>query len=91
MLADTTSSKKPRIPIRLSGFFEEFPEKSDDQRDSADYYRVILPPDTNIDKDEYRVYDYYFNGKPKRVATSLTEQVNLVLDGPSIRIFLFKW
>ncbi len=56
-------------------------------KDSADYYRIILPPDTNIDKDLYRIYDYYFNGKPKRVATSLTQPVNLVLDGTSIDYF----
>jgi len=50
-------------------------------RDSADYYRVILPPDTNIDKDLYRVYDYYANGKLKRVATSLNTNVFPSLDG----------
>jgi len=56
-------------------------------KDSADYYRVILPPDTNIDKDLYRVYDYYSNGKPKSIATSLTQPINLVLDGTCIDYF----
>jgi TonB family protein len=58
------------------------------QRDSADYYRVIMPPDTNIDKDLYRVYDYYFNGKTKSVATSLTRSANLILDGGCIEFFM---
>ncbi|MGZ3876362.1 MAG: TonB family protein [Mucilaginibacter sp.] len=57
------------------------------KKDSADFYRVILPPDTNIDKDLYRIYDYYFNGKPKSVATSLTQPINLVLDGTCIDYF----
>jgi TonB family protein len=56
-------------------------------KDSADYYRVILPPDTGGDKDLYRVFDYYFNGKIKRVATSLTNTVNVVLDGTCLNYF----
>jgi hypothetical protein len=32
-------------------------------RDSADYVRFIMLPDTNGDKDLYRVYDYFLNGK----------------------------
>lgn len=45
--------------------------KKVESKDSADFYRVVLPPDTNIDKELYRVYDYYTNGTPKTVATSL--------------------
>jgi len=57
-------------------------------RDSADYYRVLLPPDSNIDKELYRVYDYYANGKLKLVATSFTNDINhLTLDGASIIFF----
>jgi len=50
-------------------------------RDSADFYRVILPPDTNIDKDLYRVYDYYGNGKLRRVATSINANTDVLLEG----------
>jgi TonB family protein len=50
-------------------------------KDSADYYRVILPPDTNIDRDLYRVFDYYPDGKIRRVATSLNVNVFPTLDG----------
>jgi len=53
-------------------------------KDSADYYRVILPPDSTGDKDLYRVYDYYSDGKLKSVGTSLTQQANIVLDGTCI-------
>jgi TonB family protein len=56
-------------------------------KDSADFYRIILPPDTNIDKDLYRVCDYYLNGMRKCVATSLTKDANLVLDGTCINYF----
>lgn len=58
-----------------------------ESKDSAEYYRVILPPDTNIDRDLYRVYDYYANGKLKRVATSLNTAPRLILDGTCIDFF----
>lgn len=57
------------------------------QKDSADYYRVILPPDTNVDRELYRVFEYYPNGKTKSVATSLTQPYNLVLNGTRIEFF----
>jgi len=50
-------------------------------KDSADYYRVILSPDTNIDRDLYRVFDYYPDGKIKRVGTSLNAGPYPALDG----------
>ncbi|HVS90499.1 MAG TPA: TonB family protein [Mucilaginibacter sp.] len=56
-------------------------------KDSADFYRVILPPDTTLDRDLYRVYDYYPNGKKKMVATSLTSSINPVLDGTCINYY----
>jgi len=56
-------------------------------KNNADYYRLILPPDTNVDKDLYRVFDYYVDGKLKMAATSLTSTINLVLDGPCINFF----
>jgi TonB family protein len=56
-------------------------------KDSADYYRIILPPDTDADKDLYRVFDYYLNGKIKMLATSLTKDVSLVFDGACISYF----
>ena len=73
-------------PDSLRVYFKNSGQKVT-SKDSADYYRVILPPDTNVDKDLYRVYDYYFNGKPKSVATSFTQPINLVLDGTSLDYF----
>jgi antitoxin component YwqK of YwqJK toxin-antitoxin module len=52
-----------------------------DVKDSADYYQIILPPDTSKKEGLYRVYDYYPDGKTKRVATSLNASINLALDG----------
>jgi TonB family protein len=62
-------------------------EKVVKSKDSADFIRVILPPDTTVDKDLYRVFDYYMNGKRKSVATSLTGTVNSVLDGTCMNYF----
>jgi TonB family protein len=56
-------------------------------KDSADFFRVILPPDTAADKDLYRVYDFYSTGKKKRVATSLNADFYLRLDGTCIEYF----
>jgi len=56
-------------------------------KDSADFYRLIMPPDTAVDKDLYRVYDYYPNGKARMVATSLTNTANLTLDGICMSFF----
>lgn len=56
-------------------------------KDSSDYYRIILPPDSNIDKDLYRVYEYYPDGSRKTIATSFTKSGNLVFDGTSITFF----
>lgn len=55
--------------------------------DSADFFRVVLPPDDSFDKDLYRVFDYYVDGKLKGAATSLTNSGSLVLDGNSIEYF----
>jgi TonB family protein len=57
-------------------------------KDSADFYRIILPPDSSLDKDLYRVFEYYPNGKLKAAATSLTQAADLVLDGTYIEYFI---
>jgi len=58
--------------------------------DSADFFRVILPPDAGDVL--YNVKDYYVNGKPKLVGKSdqyLTKPANgvIVLQGPCITYF----
>lgn len=58
-----------------------------DSKDSADYYRIVLPPDSSGDKDLYRVFDYYKNGKLKAAGTSLTKSIDLVLEGTWIDYF----
>ena len=57
-------------------------------KDSADYYRVILPPDTNTQSGLFRVYDYYSNGKTKMTGTSTNVSVILMLDGVSKYYYL---
>jgi TonB family protein len=56
-------------------------------KDSADYIRMILSPDTAVDKNLYRVFEFYPNGKSKLVATSLSGISHLTLDGTSIAYF----
>jgi len=56
-------------------------------KDSADYFRFILPPDTSVDKDEYRVDDFYMNGKKKMIGTSLTSGLKPAFDGIVVSYF----
>ena len=56
-------------------------------KDSADFYRFILPPDTNTDKDQYRIFEYYNNGKAKMFTNSLTNTNDLVFDGNCITFY----
>jgi TonB family protein len=56
------------------------------QKDSADFVRYILPPDTTLDRDLYRVYDYASDGKLRMTGTSLSRSINLVLEG---RCFIY--
>ncbi|MDP9079546.1 MAG: TonB family protein [Bacteroidota bacterium] len=56
-------------------------------KDSADYSMVILPPDTSVDKNLYLVREYYKNGNIKLLATSKTNDVDLIFDGRYIAYF----
>jgi len=58
-----------------------------DSKDSADYTRMVLPPDSNVDKNLYRMYEFYPNGKYKTLATSVTGPRNLTFDGTYISYF----
>lgn len=57
------------------------------QKDSADYYRVVLPPDSSVDRDLYRVFEFYANGKTKTVAMSLTQSYPSAFQGTCIEYF----
>ncbi|HEY4325355.1 MAG TPA: TonB family protein [Mucilaginibacter sp.] len=56
-------------------------------KDSADFVRVIMPPDSSVDRDLYRVIEYYPNGKRRSVASSFTNTDRLILDGACIEYF----
>jgi hypothetical protein len=71
---------KAETPDTLVGYWTNSGKKVL-TKDSADFYRVILPPDSNIDKELYRVYEYYPNGKLKMVGTSLTNQSHFFPNG----------
>jgi TonB family protein len=76
---------KAESPDSLVGYFNNSGRKV--SKDSADFCRVILPPDTNVNKDYYRVYDYYINGKIKSISNSLTQSFILLLDGMRVDYF----
>jgi TonB family protein len=56
-------------------------------KDSADYLRLVISPQSNTDKDLFKVRDYYSNGKLKMVATSLNDKIPLFFDGNIINYF----
>lgn len=56
-------------------------------KDSADYSRVVLPPDTSVDKNLYQVYEYYKNGKVRLVTNSKTRDINLLYQGGYIAYY----
>jgi TonB family protein len=56
-------------------------------KDSADYIRMVLPPDTATNKNLYRVFEFYPSGKHKSVSTSITGPFFITLDGTSISYF----
>jgi len=62
-------------------------ELSVSTRDSADFYRMILPPDTNSDKNLFIVNDFYKNGKPKMIGKTTNRGCYPELNGPCIKYF----
>src|SRR5579863_9066566 len=57
-----------------------------DVKDSADYIRVISPPDST-DLNLFVVSDFYLNGKPKLVGKSLIANYYLKRQGTFIEYF----
>ena len=56
-------------------------------KDSADFYRVILPPDTTTDRSLFIVNDFYKNGKPRMVGKTKDRDYRVNLNGACIRFF----
>ncbi len=56
-------------------------------KDSADFFLVILPPDTNVDKNLFIVKEYYKNGKIGLMGNSITNTLNLKFQGSQITFF----
>lgn len=61
--------------------------KSVSTKDSADYYMVVLPPDTSINKKLFVVYEYYPNGKVRLITNSKTKDINLLYQGRYIAYY----
>lgn len=56
-------------------------------KDSADYLRVILPPDTNVDKELFRVNEFYPNGRRKLITGATSNHITLKFQGPFVAYF----
>lgn len=56
-------------------------------KDSADYWMVVAPPDSAVDKKLFVVYEYYPNGKVRLVTNSRSKDINLVYQGRYIAYF----
>ncbi|HTK18090.1 MAG TPA: TonB family protein [Mucilaginibacter sp.] len=56
-------------------------------KDLADYYRVVSPPDTTVDKNLAIVTDYYRNGNPKMIGNAIIIDHQLLLTGSSIEYY----
>ena len=56
-------------------------------KDSADFYRVILPADTSVDKNLFIVNDFYKDGKPKMMGKSTTQKYFVQLSGVCMEFF----
>ncbi|MFI5140420.1 MAG: TonB family protein, partial [Sphingobacteriales bacterium] len=56
-------------------------------KDSADFFLLVLPPDTSVDKNLFVVEEFYRNGKPRLVGNSITNSLNLKFQGSMITYF----
>jgi TonB family protein len=56
-------------------------------RDSADFYRVVLPPDTSVDKTLLGINEFYKNGKKKMVGSAIIINRQLLLSGSCIEFY----
>lgn len=56
-------------------------------QEEMDVKQIVLPPDSNSGPGMYRVNEFFFNGKPKLVTTSRTNDVNLKYDGPFVAYY----
>ncbi|HTD99754.1 MAG TPA: TonB family protein [Mucilaginibacter sp.] len=61
-------------------------EEFTNNKDSADYYRIIIPPDTSVDN-LFTVNEYYKNGKKKLIAKSTGEGSFTRFEGTCIEYF----
>jgi TonB family protein len=56
-------------------------------KDSADYFLVILPPDTSVDKNLFIVKEFYITGKIRLVGNSMTNNLDLKFQGSVVVFF----
>jgi TonB family protein len=56
-------------------------------KDSADYFMLLLPPDTSVNKNLYVVYEYNKDGKVRLITNSKTNDINLQYHGRYLAYF----
>lgn len=65
----------------------EMNEVAVDTKDSADFFRVVLPPDTSVDKTLEIVKEFYKSGKQKLLGTAYIENNELYRSGTYMEFF----
>ena len=77
--------------IKASKLTDDWPsfnsEIAVNNKDSADFYRLILPPDTSTDRNLFVVKDYYKNGKLKMVVKTNSQNFWLSRRGTCVKYF----
>ena len=58
-----------------------------DSKDKADFYRMVLPPDTTVDKTRGIINDFYKNGHKKMIGGAIIIEQQLLLSGSCIEFY----
>ena len=56
-------------------------------RDLADFYRVVLPPDTTLDKTLLIINEFYKNGRKKMIGSAVVLDHQLLLSGSCMEFY----
>lgn len=79
----SSAQKKPDTLV----YYLQTDGKAVSQKADADYIRVVLSPDTSVDKDLFRINEFYPNGKRKLITNSRTNNLGLKFQGLALGYF----
>lgn len=72
-----------------SAFYMRHSGELAESKETADYIRLLLPPDTTVDRDLIVINDFYMNGKRKLIARSYMNSINFAqgLQGTALEYY----